>query len=100
MRKHKPKNESTGKRESIEEFLSRGGEITKVPPAPLPEDGYASRVVTSNPGASSTLMSLAEGALFYSESKVKAKKLKKPIEKINKDALPASLLKYMPKQDE
>jgi hypothetical protein len=88
------------KKESIEEFLARGGTITKCPPASSPEDDYNSRV-TPTPGASSTMMTLAEGALYYAESRAKPKERKKKAEKtINFAALPPSLLKYVPKRED
>ncbi len=86
------------KRETVEEFLARGGKVTKCPPAPTPEEETTTRVSpTSNAG--STMMSLAEGALYYSESRAKPKERKKAEKTINFSALPASLLKYMPKKD-
>jgi hypothetical protein len=100
MRKRTKKNEQTGPRETVEEFLARGGTVTKCPPAPSPEEDLSNRV-SSTVGASSTMMSLAEGALFYSESRAKSKERKKKVEPvINFAALPASLLKYMPKKEE
>jgi hypothetical protein len=88
------------KRETVEEYLQRGGAITKCPSVLSPEEELTNRV-SSTVGASSTMMSLAEGALFYSESRAKPKERKKKVEKtINFAALPASLLKYMPKRDE
>jgi hypothetical protein len=88
------------KRETVEEFLARGGQVTKCPPVLTPEEEITNRV-TSTVGTSATMMSLAEGALFYSESRAKPKERKKKVEKtINFSALPASLLKYMPKQND
>ena len=85
------------KRETIEEFLARGGAITVVPPAPEPEETYTNKV-TPMSGASSTMMTLGEGALYYSESRAKPKERKKKLEKtINLDALPSRLLKFVPK---
>ena len=88
------------KRETVEEFLARGGTVTKCPSVLSPEEEITNRV-TSTVGASATMMSLAEGALFYSESRAKPKERKKKVEKaINFSALPPSLLKYMPKREE
>jgi hypothetical protein len=86
------------KKETIEEFLARGGTVTKCPPAPSPEEEANTRV---NPASntSATMMSLAEGALYYSESRAKPKERKKTEKTINFAALPTSLLKYMPKKD-
>lgn len=97
MGKRSKKSESTMKRETVEEFLARGGQITKCPPAPTLEEIH-SRTPAHSSGE--TLMSLAEGALYYSEARAKVKERKKAIKPINKDALPASLRKYMPKNDE
>jgi hypothetical protein len=83
------------KQETIEEYLARGGVITKVPssfPAEEPNK------VNPTPTSGATMMSLAEGALYYSESKAK-KERKVPEKTINFSALPANLLKYLPKRD-
>lgn len=87
------------KRETIEEFLARGGKITKCDPAPTPDEENGQRVMPT-PQASSTMMSLGEGALYYSESRAKPKERKstKKVETINLAALPASLLKFVPKR--
>lgn len=86
------------KKETIEEFLARGGTITKCEPAPLPEEVLANRA-SPTPVASATMMSLAEGALYYAESRAKPKERKKKADPvINFAALPPSLLKYMPKR--
>lgn len=88
------------KKESIEEFLKRGGTITKCPPVLTPEEEVNSRV-NSTINTGTTMMSLAEGALFYSESRAKSKERKKKAEKIiNFSALPAALLKYVPKRED
>lgn len=87
------------KRETIEEFLARGGKVTQCPPAPVPEEEHSNRV-NSTVSTGSTMMSLAEGALFYSESRAKPKERKKAEKPINFAALPSHLLKYMPKKDE
>ena len=89
------------KKETIEEFLARGGKITKCDPAPLPDQDSLPKASPA-PVATSTMMTLAEGALYYAESRAKPKERKKKediIESINFSALPASLLKYMPKKN-
>ena len=84
------------KQETIEEFLARGGVITKCPPpAPPPEEGNR---VNPTPTTGATMMSLAEGALYYAESKAK-KERKVPEKAINFSVLPANLLKYLPKRE-
>ena len=88
------------KRETLEEYLARGGQITKCPVAPLPDEELSNK---ANPTVvtGATMMSLAEGALYYAESRAKPKERKKKEDKvINFSALPASLLKYMPKRSE
>ena len=82
------------KRETVEEFLARGGVITKCPSnAPTEED----HKVNPTPGAGATMMSLAEGALYYAESKAKKERKKTSDKVINFAALPVNLLKYLPK---
>ncbi len=82
-------------RETLEEYLARGGVITKVPSSFPAEEGNR---VNPTPGAGATMMSLAEGALYYAESKAK-KERKVPEKPINFAVLPANLLKYLPKHD-
>lgn len=89
------------KKETIEEFLARGGVITKCDPAPLPDEDLGPKA-NPTPTANATMMTLGEGALYYAESRAKPKERKKKedvIESINFAALPASLLKYMPKKN-
>jgi hypothetical protein len=86
------------KKETLEEYLKRGGVITKLPSGPSPEEEHR---VASAPNASTTMMSLGEGALFYAEGNAKRKEKKKKIEPpINFSALPSSLRKYMPQDNE
>lgn len=98
MAKRNSKKVVEGKRETLEEYLARGGKITKVEPAPLPEEEHNNKAIaTAN--SSSLMMSLGEGALYYSESRAKPKERKKKVDDIiNFAALPAHLLKYMPKK--
>lgn len=87
------------KKETVEEFLARGGVVTKCPAAPLPEEVTSNRASPA-PAANATMMSLSEGALYYAESRAKPKERKKKADPvINFMALPASLLKYMPKRE-
>jgi hypothetical protein len=86
------------KRESIEDFLARGGVITKCPPAPSAEEV---RLTMPTPNGGSTMMTLAEGGLYYSETKIKTKeKKKKPAKAINFAALPPSLMKFVPNNED
>lgn len=87
------------KKETVEEYLQRGGKITKCDPAPLPDEVVANKV-SPTPVANATMMTLAEGALYYAESRAKPKGRKKLDKAINLSALPASLLKYVPKRAE
>mgnify|MGYP000924453705 CR=1 FL=1 len=87
------------KKETIEEFLARGGKITKCDPAPQSNEEEDNRTNPTS-AASSTMMTLAEGALYYAESRAKPKERKKIEDKlINFAALPTNLLKYLPKKD-
>lgn len=88
-------SKDTSKRETLEEFLQRGGKITVVPPYEPPEEEEEIKQ-PSSPGG---LLTLTEGSLFYTE-KQKRKVRKKKMPEINVAALPASLLKYLPKQEE
>lgn len=85
------------KRETVEEFLARGGQVTKCPAQERPDEESRTNPTTT---ASSTMMTLAEGALFYSESKAKKERKKKAEKEINLDALPPHLRKYIPKKDD
>ena len=85
------------KQETVEEFLARGGVITKCPPAVTPvEEGNK---VNPTPSAGATMMSLSEGALYYAESKAKKEQKKVPVKAIDFSVLPANLLKYLPKRE-
>lgn len=85
------------KRETVEEFLKRGGSITKVPAQETPTEETHKVTPMSSPGG---LMTLAEGSIFYSEIKATPPKKKKPLPEINVAALPASLLKFVTKKEE
>lgn len=80
-------------KETLEEYLQRGGKITKLPPQEAPEDKETVPVVSGG-----GLMTLAEGSIFYAE--IKPKVIKKKKVKINLAALPPSLLKYVPQQEQ
>lgn len=78
------------KKETIKEFLARGGQIQKVP-AKVPEDtDYTVKAQTSGPPV---LMSLSDGEHFFSEkkkSRVK-KKAKINLSKVDMELVPESL---------
>jgi hypothetical protein len=82
------------KRETIEEFLSRGGQITQCPPQEVPKEEDNKVNPTCSTG--SLIMTLSEGSLFYSDSKAKPKQPKKKPE-IDVAALPPHLLKFVPR---
>lgn len=79
--------------ESVEEFLSRGGEIKKIAPVEMVVDLNGAQIGSSN--SPTTMMSLSEGSLFFSENKPKVPR-KKPVDLINFSApgFPVHLLKF------
>lgn len=83
------------KRETVEEFLARGGVITKCPAQGVAEE--EDHKVNPTTVTGSVMMSLAEGALYYSESKAKKERKKATDKVINFAVLPANLQKYLPK---
>jgi hypothetical protein len=65
-----------GKTETVEEFLARGGVITKLP---MVEEQYKSPVVKSNTVMGvDGVMTLPEGAFYYAEKRKKKKKKPDP----------------------
>lgn len=82
---------SKRKVETVDEYLARGGKITKVS---TPEREKVVEVVrTTTAGEPATLLSLDEAALFYGEAdkKVKAKKPKPTGPTIDINMLPPDL---------
>ncbi len=79
-------------KETIEEFLKRGGTITRLPEQPHTEEEPR---VSSTTGPSNTMMTLAEGAQFYAEARTKTKRKPKESKLINFSALPAALMKFV-----
>jgi hypothetical protein len=77
----------------LEEFLAKGGQITKCPPA---EDKSKPQVVKSiNPGPAQ-LMSLSEGDLFYGEKSKRKRKVKEPdLTDINISDIPEEVRKAL-----
>ena len=76
--------------ETVQEFLARGGSISKVPAAAKEQDNDVIRK-TAN-GAPAVFLTLDEADLFYGEKKKNAKPKKaKPALKIDLDALPPAL---------
>ena len=82
------------KRESVEEFLARGGKITVVPTAE-PQTKHVVQRKNALTGVVS-MISMDEAELFFSETRAKPKQTRVP--KINIDALPPELrLKFVDK---
>jgi len=80
---------SAYKTETIEEFLARGGEIKKYP-AVKPEENE--ECIRATPQSTQNLMSLDEGAHFFSERKEKKlRKKKDPLKGIDVSKLPANI---------
>ncbi len=85
----KDKARPQGKVESIDEYLARGGSISRVPAAvlePIPD------VIKKSAVGPAVFLSLDEADLFYGEARKNAKPKKaKPALKIDLDALPPAL---------
>ncbi len=64
------------KRETVDEFVARGGNIEKIPSVEPENKDVNVRRTTTGPA---TLMTLGEGALFFTE-KIKRKKKDKQID--------------------
>lgn len=80
----------TSKVETVQEFLARGGSISKVPMAAKECEEEVIRK-TSN-GAPAVLLTLEEADLYYGEKKKTSKvKKQKPALKIDLEALPPAL---------
>ena len=84
------------KRESVEEFLKRGGVITKL--APVVEE-EKEQTMMSKSGVSS-MMSLSEGSIYYAEQKAKKASKKKVVITVDFSSLPAHLMKFVPVTNE
>ncbi len=86
-------------RETLEEYLARGGEIKRIPPreedAPDARGVYTVKHNVLPTRHSAGIMSLTDGAAYYAEHKVRVVKKKTPT--INASALPPALLKFLPK---
>jgi hypothetical protein len=77
--------------ETIEEFLARGGVIKKYPPHPYETDNVVKPTTTQGV---QNLMSLDEGAHFFSEMKPKkTRKKKDPLKDVDVNQLPESIRK-------
>lgn len=89
MSKKKPK------KETVEEFLARGGEVTVIPPEV--EDLEEGVIIRPTGSRSPTLYSLDEAQHFFGKKKVTKKKEKKAdFSKIDKSKLPEALHHLFP----
>lgn len=76
--------------ETVEEFLARGGKITVIPPVPHETDNK----VHPTTSAAAPMMSLDEGAHFFSEVKKRQHEKKKDLLKeVDVSKLPADIRK-------
>lgn len=73
-------------KETIEDFLKRGGTIQKIEPKPQEKDGPTVR----SPNKKTEIKTLEEGELLYG-AKRKATKCKLDVSHINRDLLPDNL---------
>lgn len=79
-------------RESVEEFLARGGKIEKLEDLSVIKDKPVGSVSKQKP----QIMSLAEGELLYGEKGKRNKKVKEPdYSGINFDLIPENLRKLI-----
>lgn len=79
--------------ETIEEFLARGGVIKKYPAVPYETDHVIKSTTSQD---TQNLMSLDEGAHFFSEMKPKrVRKKKDPLKGVDVDQLPENIRKLL-----
>lgn len=84
------------RKETIEEFLARGGKIQKIDPQPIPD---STTIVKSTAKTPVKLQSLAEGAHFFAE-KTKRTQPKKELDLtgIDMELLPDGLAEIFQKE--
>ena len=77
-------------KKKVEEYLAKGGKITKCPSEPTPE-----KEITMKPNHSglANIMTLLEGALYYGEHA--RKKKKRDLSKIDLSTIPENLKKKL-----
>jgi hypothetical protein len=75
------------KRETVEEFLARGGKITK---CSYKEPELKNKVISTSNAGPAVILTLSEADLFFGETKVK-KKAAKPVAKVDINMLPEAL---------
>ena len=78
------------KRETVAEFVARGGKIQKIP---LMESSSKAEVVKAQTGGPAVFLTLEEADLFYGEYKPKKASKKSKVSTIDISALPEELRK-------
>ena len=76
----------------IEEYLAKGGKITKLPPQESPETQAVYKPSSSGPAK---IMSLSEGELFYGETSRRKKVKELDLSKVDLDEIPEELKKKL-----
>lgn len=87
-------NGGSMKKETVEEFLARGGKITVVPigaSAKDPQPTQPAQTIHSSKSGPATIMSYGEADLFYGEGKPKKARKKKAQASIDINALPEAI---------
>jgi hypothetical protein len=77
----------TFKKESLSEYLARGGTVTKVPPVQPKSSGLTAR---AKGGGAATIMSWEEGNLFFGDKQTKKRSKKVDQKEVDK------LLTFLP----
>jgi len=83
------------KNESLDEFIARGGKITKL--EPVKDEEKPTVNVKSTVSKPPNLMSLEDGEFYYGETEKTEKRAEKKRSKINMDILPEHIRKLFPK---
>ncbi len=87
------------RKETVEEYLARGGKITKIPY--VPPEQKANKLKTNTSGGLPTLMSLDEGAHFFAEKKKKKTISSEDfLKKIEDSSLSPELVKQLTKKED
>lgn len=79
------------KKETVAEFLARGGQITKVPAAQSTQK--AESIKSTNGGGPAVIVSMEDADLYHGEAKKSKAKKKAPASMIDISALPEELRK-------
>lgn len=88
------------KRETVEEFLARGGVIQKLAPVEETEEEKNKQPTTLPKTGVASMMSLSEGSLYYAEQKAKKIGKVKVAKTVDFSALPANLMKFIPSRND